>query len=194
MSRIAFHTFVTMFLAACGGATSRAPAVPIGNVATAPAPTSEPELPPAAPPGYLEMHADQVVMIQDGAAVLLGADDEPLQLPIFIGGTEGHSIELRLTGSRAPRPLTHDLLDRMLDRLGGTIAKVQVDRLTDGVFHGSVHVRASGKLIRFDARPSDAIALAIGAPAPIFVARAVLDEAGVPKQMLQPPTTPTPST
>ena len=147
----------------------------------------------AIPAGYVEMHAAKVVALGDSAAVLLTDDAMKVALPIFIGGSEGASIDYRMRGERPPRPLTHDLLDDLVRKLGATIVKVQVDALREGVFHGSVFVRASGRVIRVDSRASDAIALAIGNRVPIYVAKKVLDQAGVDPGTMQrgpgPPTT-----
>src|SRR5262249_35428984 len=83
------------------------------------------------------------------------------------------------------RPLTHDLMDSTLHELHAKVVKVQVDELRDGVFIGSIFVRSGNRVFRVDARPSDAIALAIGNHVPIYVARAVLDEAGIRGDDLQ---------
>jgi hypothetical protein len=179
-SRMRQLVLCAAILGACGGAPPPVPP-PLPVPARAPA---APAL-PTAPVDYLEMHADRVVLLGEGAAVLLAADGEDRELPIFIGGTEGTSIDLRLRSERAPRPLTHDLLDHMLEQLGARLYKVQIDALRDNIFRGSVYLRAGGKLLRFDARPSDAIALALGSLAPIYVARAVLDRAGVSRAVIE---------
>lgn len=89
---------------------------------------------------------------------------------------------LRLRGEKSIRPLTHDLLDDVVKQLRGEIVKVQVDELRHetGIFHGSIYIRSGRRVMRLDARPSDAIALAIGNRIPIYCAQKVLDEAGVP--------------
>lgn len=133
------------------------------------------------PAGYVEVHPTKVVALEDAAALLLVDEAAGVILPIFIGGTEALSIEHRLRGTHAPRPLTHDLLDAAVKKLRGSIVKVHVDAIRDGVFHGSVHIRAGRRVLRLDARPSDAIALALGNRAPIYVAQEVLDGAGVPR-------------
>jgi bifunctional DNase/RNase len=159
--------------AGCGG---KAPAP---APAAAPANVVEPAAPEVVkPPGYLEMRAGDVVAVGDGAAVLLVDPVSEKVIPIFIGGTEGMAIALRLRGESAPRPLTHDLLDAAVKALGAEIVKVQIDELRDTIFHGSVYLRSGSRLLRLDARSSDAIALAIGNRVPIYVAQAVLDEAG----------------
>jgi uncharacterized protein len=138
------------------------------------------------------MFAGVVVPADDGAALLLVDEAKQIALPIFIGGTEAISIDHRMRGEKFRRPLTHDLVDSVLRHLDGELVKVQVDALREGTFHGSVFIRAKGQIVRIDARPSDAIALAIGGHVPIYVARAVLDEAGIKpdelrKQMNQGP-------
>jgi bifunctional DNase/RNase len=145
---------------------------PAPGVAQAPPPA------PTVPAGYIEMTAWKVIALPEGAALLLVDEKIEVAVPIFIGGTEGTSIHFRMTDERPPRPLTHDLLDSVLAKLGGKLEKVHIDALRDGVFHGSIFVRASsGRVHQIDARSSDAVALAIGARVPIYVAQAVVDEA-----------------
>src|SRR5262245_14643024 len=102
-----------VFAIACGSAA------PPPSMPTAVAPTSPPveREPEGIPKDYVEMHATKVVALGDGAAVILVDDGSKVALPIFIGGTEGLSIDLRLRGDKAPRPLTHDLLDSVMRRL-----------------------------------------------------------------------------
>jgi hypothetical protein len=103
-------------------------------------------------------------------------------VPIFVGGTEALSIQLRLERQRYQRPLTHDLLDAVTRELHGEFEKVQVDDLRDNVYIGTVFVRDGRRVAVIDARPSDAIAIAIGAEVPIFVARKVIEAAGVRRE------------
>jgi hypothetical protein len=143
-----------------------------------------PEGRPAPPEGYVTMKVMNVVATSQGNAVLLADEAEERIVPIFVGGTEGLSIELRLRTKRYQRPLTHDLLDSLVGKLGGELVKVQVDAIRGSVFVGSVFVKQAGKLIEVDARPSDAIALALGKRAPIFVAEKVLDASSIKKRDL----------
>lgn len=161
--------------AACGGAPPPAPPPP------PPVPVEEPPDPVVKPAGYVEVHPMQVVELDGGAALLMLDEASGLIVPIFIGGTEGLSIRHRMRGVAPPRPLTHDLLDAAVRKLRGSIVKVHVDALRDGVYHGSVYIRAGRRVLRLDARPSDAIALAIGNRAPVYMAQEVLDAAGVPR-------------
>ena len=114
------------------------------------------------------------------AVVLLDAETETF-VPIFIGGTEALSIQLRLAGERFSRPLTHDLFDGFAKELGVRMVRAQVDRIVDGVYIGTVVFEriGSNELFSLDARTSDAIALAIGNDVPIYVAEPVFDEAGI---------------
>ena len=136
-------------------------------------PTAEP------PPGYVLVKAKAQLDALHGNALLLVDQDEQRVVPIFVGNTEALSIRLRLDGERYKRPLTHDLLDNVLRRLQASFVRAQVDELRDNTYFGSVVVRDDeDRLIEIDARPSDAIALAIGNRAPIFIATKVLDRAG----------------
>ena len=147
-----------------------------------PAPVVDPGEPTGMPAGYVEVQPAQIVPLGEQVALLLVDEPDNLVLPVFIGGTEGASIDTRMRHEPPPRPLTHDLMDHMMDRLHAKLVKVQVDELRHdmqgGVYIGSIFVRAEGRVFHLDARPSDAVALAIGNHVPIYVKRAVLDEAG----------------
>jgi bifunctional DNase/RNase len=102
------------------------------------------------------------------------------RLSILIGTDLAQSIALELEGIKPPRPITHDLLKTILDTLGAALLEVTINDLRDGTFYAVLTLDASPNEI--DARPSDAIALAIRCGAPIFVAENVLAEAGVVPQ------------
>ena len=102
-------------------------------------------------------------------------------VPIYVGGTEATSIELRFLRRHYVRPLTHDLMDHMLRELGAEIVRVQVDDLKGGIYLGTVVVQAKGHHYTLDARPSDAIALALGSNAPIYLADRVIAVASEPR-------------
>ena len=114
-----------------------------------------------------------------GNAVVLLDSHHRRALLIFVGDSEALSIELRLNHQAFPRPLTHDLFDSALERLGAEVDSVRVDRLENNTFHGTVVLLEGTRRIELDARSSDAIALALGNGAPIYVAREVLDRAAV---------------
>lgn len=133
------------------------------------------------PPGYVEAHVLRLVSTRGGEAVLVADAGEKRAVPIFIGGSEALAIELRLEGKKFRRPLTHDLLSDTIRQLGGRAVQVQVDDLIGDTYYGTaVLERADGTTVRVDARPSDCIALALGARVPIYVRKHVLDTQGIP--------------
>ncbi len=110
--------------------------------------------------------------------VILKKPDENLFLPIWIGVFEANAIALQLEGVATPRPMTHDLLRAVVAALGARVDGIVVHSLVENTFHASVLVRtAAGAVIEVDARPSDAIALALRCGAPIRVAEAVFRDA-----------------
>jgi len=109
--------------------------------------------------------------------VILRDTESQLFLPIWIGVFEANAIALRIEGVEPPRPLTHDLLRQVLDQLGATVEKIVISDLRESTFFAVIHLRQGELAVPVDARPSDAIALALRADAPIFVLRSVLDKA-----------------
>lgn len=102
-----------------------------------------------------------------------------LLLPIWIGPNEAAAIAMALQGVTAPRPLTHDLFVATLEGLGVPLRQVRITRLADGVFYGELVLGAPQHETVVDARPSDAIALALRAGVSVLVAHDVMAEAGV---------------
>ena len=101
-------------------------------------------------------------------------------LPVVIGIAEVNAIKLKLSGIEPPRPLTHDLLLRSIEGLGGQLKEIHIDKLENNTFFAKLVLTRNGSgEIKVDARPSDSVALALRAGAPIYVAEDVLDEAGV---------------
>ena len=95
------------------------------------------------------------------------------RLPIIIGAFEAQSIALEMEGVKPPRPLTHDLIKSILDSLGSELAEITINELKDGTFYAKLSLDSQ----EIDARPSDAIALAVRYGAPIFVSEKVMEEA-----------------
>ncbi len=96
------------------------------------------------------------------------------RLPIIIGQFEAQAIALELEGIKPPRPLTHDLLKTFVDTLGGTVIEITISELRDNTFYSKISIDISTLRNNIDARPSDAIALAVRASAPIFVSESVM--------------------
>lgn len=113
-------------------------------------------------------------------ALVLGEIEGNRRLPIIIGAFEAQAIALELEKIQPPRPMTHDLLRDTFDAVGGEVLDVVIDELRDGTFFAKIRYINGGEEGQLDARPSDAVALAVRVDAPIFVAPGVLDEAGIP--------------
>jgi hypothetical protein len=136
---------------------------------------------PASVADWVEMEVRDVYPAHHGQSnvVLLKTKRGERFLPIWIGTNEALAISLRLAGRNPPRPLTHDLLERLLRSLGAKIVKIHIEDIRGHVFLGRIFLKGPRGTVDIDARPSDSIALAVGARAPIFAARPVLDRAGV---------------
>jgi hypothetical protein len=100
-------------------------------------------------------------------------------LPIWIGSGEANAILTKLKGSDPPRPMTHDLLQSLVDLVGASVLRVAVTELRDNTYYAMITLRINGEDIELDSRPSDAIALAVRADAPIFAAEDVIEESAV---------------
>ena len=110
--------------------------------------------------------------------VLLRDQEELNFLPIWIGVFEAAAIAMELQGVQPPRPMTHDLLRLAIENLGGKIKKVIINDIKEGTFLALIEIETKeGKTISLDARPSDAIALALRSHSPIFVSEIVMMQA-----------------
>jgi len=111
--------------------------------------------------------------------VLLKVEGENRLLPIWIGGPETAAILMKLQGSVCPRPLTHDLLASVIDGLSASLERVLVTEVRENTVYAVLQLVAGDEEIAIDSRPSDAIALAMRADAPIFVSTALLATNGI---------------
>jgi uncharacterized protein len=142
-----------------------------------------------APPleGQVQIQDVSVLMSQMGPVVLLKAQGQVV--PIFVDATVAGSIEGALRGVSFSRPLSHDLMHKILQEYGGTVVRAKIS-LKGQVYYGELEVAINGDRKVFDSRSSDAIALAIHFQAPIYVEQAVFDQADREEQErkdLQPP-------
>ncbi len=112
-------------------------------------------------------------------ALILNEMDGNRRLPIIIGTFEAQAIALELEHIKPPRPMTHDLLRSVIQGFGSYVKSVLISELRDGTFFAQVVLESDGAEIELDARPSDAIALAIRFDSPIYVSESVLAEAGI---------------
>ena len=111
--------------------------------------------------------------------VLLKTADGNKFLPIWIGHPEAAAILMKLQNASTPRPMTHDLVTDILGELGARVVQVAVTELRENTFYAQITLQQDGSEVEVDSRPSDAIALAVRAEAPIFVADEVIDESAI---------------
>ena len=111
-------------------------------------------------------------------------------LPIWIGQPEAASIQWKLKGESPPRPMTHDLMQNIIERLRAKVVSVCVHSLVPaqrdaGTFLGQINIAVNGQILEIDSRPSDAIALALRCGAPIYVAEPIIQETGLSENDLK---------
>ena len=127
----------------------------------------------------LEIESIRVRQETQQRAVVLRVKDSDLFLPIFVGHFEVEAIRLKLMDVDVQRPMTHDLLGAVIGNLGGSVDRIVVSELKNDTFYAKILVEYNGTTIEIDSRPSDAIALAVRANAPIFAEEDVVEQAGV---------------
>lgn len=120
-----------------------------------------------------------VVLSDQGFLILLKSTQDNRVLPISIGKEEARSILIALSKTKPPRPLTHDLMKTVFEEISCSIVRIEVCDLRDETFYGKLILDNNGVPLEIDSRPSDAIALAVRAETPIYVAPHVFEEAGV---------------
>ena len=121
----------------------------------------------------------RVSLMTQQRVVILKDLESDRYLPIWIGPCEAESITIELQGVAVARPLTHDLLKTVVVNLGGKVSQVVVNDLRNDTFYARILLSVNGRQMEIDARPSDAIALAVRARVPIYVAEAVMDAASI---------------
>lgn len=130
------------------------------------------------------MDLARVIIRETGESqiIVLRERDGPRQFPILIGMPEAIAIERRAKGLETQRPLTHDLMASIIDKLDGELEEIVISDLREHTFFATLKVRRNGDLILIDARPSDAIALGVAAGTPIFVEEEVLQAVCAPDE------------
>jgi bifunctional DNase/RNase len=118
-------------------------------------------------------------MVGKQPIVLLKTAEGNKFLPIWIGHPEAAAILMKLQGATTPRPMTHDLFTDMLEKLEARVIRIAVTELRENTFYAVVTVAFDGSEIEIDSRPSDAIALAVRADAPIFADDSVIEESAI---------------
>jgi len=118
-------------------------------------------------------------MVGKQPIVLLKTAEGNKFLPIWIGHPEAAAILMKLQGANTPRPMTHDLLTDMLEKLEARVIRIAVTELRENTFYAVVTVAVDGSEIEIDSRPSDAIALAVRSDAPIYADDSVIEESAI---------------
>ncbi|NJK79022.1 MAG: bifunctional nuclease family protein [Chloroflexaceae bacterium] len=121
----------------------------------------------------------RVSLLTQHRVVVLREADSRRYLPIWIGPFEADSIAMAIQGHEPQRPLTHDLLKATIHDLAGTVNYIFINDIQDNTFYARIVIEQHGRTIEIDARPSDAIALAVRTDVPIYVEPRVLEQAGV---------------
>ncbi|MGC9529117.1 MAG: bifunctional nuclease family protein [Candidatus Bipolaricaulaceae bacterium] len=118
--------------------------------------------------------------MNNSPVILLKDRNSTKAMPIWIGEAEAMSIALELQKQPFPRPLSHDLMKRLLEALGGNLERVVITGLREGMFYATLYIRcASGDLREVDARPSDSVALALRTRTPIYIADEVFEQSAI---------------
>jgi hypothetical protein len=114
--------------------------------------------------------------------ILVLKDEKGIAVPIWIGAMEAMAISMAINKVPFPRPMTHDLLLSAIAALGGKVVRVEVTDIETGTFYAEIVVSTEKETMKLDSRPSDAIALAVRAECPIYVADGVIENAGATMQ------------
>lgn len=121
----------------------------------------------------------RVSLMSQHRIVVLKDTESSRYLPIWIGPFEADAITIELQNVEVARPLTHDLLKATIEKLGAEIVQISITDLRNDTFYAEVSLSVDGKRLAIDSRPSDAIALAVRAQVPVFVADEVMDQAAI---------------
>jgi bifunctional DNase/RNase len=127
----------------------------------------------------VKIESIRVSLMSQYRVVILKDAESNRYLPIWIGPYEADAITIHLQDVQVPRPLTHDLVIKVIDELGAKVERVIVSDLHNDTFYARIMLTVNGKEVSIDARPSDAIAVAVRADCSIFVEDDVMDRAGV---------------
>lgn len=132
------------------------------------------------PEGHMEIKLKVHGVLSDSASeaqiVILRDENATEILPIWVGSAEGHAIRFALEGIASARPLTHDLLKSLIEHLRLEILKVVITGIRNNTYYASIYFKRDGAPLTLDARPSDAIALALRSESPIYATSEVLEK------------------
>jgi len=137
--------------------------------------------------GIKEVVVDSIMydLVNKTPVVILREENGERYLPILIGMYEASAIEMGLKNIPFPRPMTHDLLSHVLDKLQRSVEFIHITHIEDSTFFAAIVLYNEGQKIEIDARPSDAIALALRTKSPILVSEEILVKAGIPLKAMK---------
>ncbi len=125
------------------------------------------------------IHSIRVSLTSDDRIVVLKQEDRDRFLPIWIGKFETSNLTLNLEKTAVARPMTHDLMATLMERLGGSLLRVEIVALVEETYMANLVIRKENQVLVIDCRPSDALTLAVRMDAPIFIAESILDMVGI---------------
>lgn len=128
------------------------------------------------PPVHMELKRIVISEVQEQQMILLREVDGERSFSIMIGFFEATSIDRRVKKLDTPRPLTHDLVVGVVEGMGGELRDICISELREHTYFAKLRIRLDGETVEVDCRPSDAVAVAVTAGVPIYVAEEVLDE------------------
>ncbi len=128
---------------------------------------------------FVEAEIWTVAQTDQGNVVLVRPKGSELAVPIFIGPLETQSILIGMGGVEVPRPLSHDLVLSVATSLRAEVTRIEINDLREGTFYARILLRADDRDITVDARPSDAIGIAVRVRCPVFISESVIEEAGI---------------
>ncbi len=126
----------------------------------------------------MEVELSRIIINEASDQQIIGLKERPgkRSFPSVIGSAEIFAIDRRLKGIKPPRPMTHDLLDSIIENLGAKIEKIVINDLRNHTFYAKIHLTLNGQTVKVDSRPSDAIALGAASNTPIYVAEHVFEK------------------
>jgi len=131
------------------------------------------------PSQIVQVKIENISLSNLGFVIFLRKEGDEKVLPIFIGAPEAHSIAAAYNNHKFPRPLTHDLFKNILELLECTIERIIITDLVESTFYAKIYLNKENENIQIDARPSDAVAMALRFRAPIFVSKGLMESSAI---------------
>lgn len=127
-------------------------------------------------PVQMQLRRIIISEIQDEQVIMLKEVEGERTFPMMIGIFEASSIDRRVKRMVSPRPLTHDLINNTIEKMGGELRDILINEIREQTYYAALRIMLDGEIVEVDCRPSDAIAVAVASGVPIYVAEDVLEE------------------